>query len=84
MHYIYEIYVYKHILVLVLNGLCSNIQVVTRYLVGFIIYTKISNWGGEGGGGGGGGGGGMAYGGLPFPDTSCPVSDVYIYYVPDD
>ena len=26
---------------------------------------------------------GMAYGGLPFPDTSCPVPDVYIYYVSD-
>ena len=24
----------------------------------------------------------MAYGGLPFPDTGCPVQDVYIYYVP--
>ena len=23
------------------------------------------------------------YGGLPFPDTGCPVPDVYIYYVPD-
>ena len=26
---------------------------------------------------------GMAYGGLPFPDTSCPLPDVHIYYVPD-
>ena len=25
----------------------------------------------------------MAYGGLPFPDTGCPVSDVYFYYVSD-
>ena len=25
---------------------------------------------------------GMVYGGLPFPDTGCPVPDVYIYYVP--
>ena len=25
----------------------------------------------------------MAYGGLHFPDTGCPVPDVYIYYVPD-
>ena len=23
----------------------------------------------------------MADGGLPFPDTGCPVPDVYIYYV---
>ena len=26
---------------------------------------------------------GMAYGGLPFPDTGCPVPDVYIYYASD-
>ena len=26
---------------------------------------------------------GVVYGGLPFPDTSFPVPDVYIYYVPD-
>ena len=26
---------------------------------------------------------GMAYGGMPFPDTGCPVADVYIYYVSD-
>ena len=26
---------------------------------------------------------GMANGGLPFPDTGCPVPDVYIYGVPD-
>ena len=25
----------------------------------------------------------MAYGDLPFPDTVCPVPDVYIYYVLD-
>ena len=25
----------------------------------------------------------MAYGGLPFPDTGCPVPDVYFYYVSD-
>ena len=25
----------------------------------------------------------MAYGGLPSPDSGCPVSDVYIYYVCD-
>ena len=25
----------------------------------------------------------MAYGGLSFPDTGCPVPDVYIYYVSD-
>ena len=25
----------------------------------------------------------MAYGDLPFPDTACPVPDVYIYYVSD-
>ena len=24
---------------------------------------------------------GMAYDGLPFPDTGCPVLDVYIYHV---
>ena len=26
---------------------------------------------------------GTAFGGLPFPDTGCPVLDVYIYYVSD-
>ena len=26
---------------------------------------------------------GMAYGGLPFPDTGCPVPDIYIYCMPD-
>ena len=26
---------------------------------------------------------GVAYGGLPFPDTGCPVPDVYIHYAPD-
>ena len=26
---------------------------------------------------------GMAYGGLPFPDTDCPVLDAHIYNVPD-
>ena len=26
---------------------------------------------------------GMAYGGLPFPGTACPVLDVYVYYVSD-
>ena len=25
----------------------------------------------------------MAYGGLPFRDTGCLVSNVYIHYVPD-
>ena len=25
----------------------------------------------------------MAYGGLSFPNTGCPVPDVYIYYVSD-
>ena len=25
----------------------------------------------------------MAYDSLPFPDTVCPVPDVYIYYVPE-
>ena len=25
----------------------------------------------------------MAYGGLPTPDTSCPVPDVYFYHVSD-
>ena len=25
----------------------------------------------------------MAYGGLPFSDTGCPVPDVYIYHVSD-
>ena len=25
----------------------------------------------------------MAYGGLPFLDTGCPVLDVYIYYLAD-
>ena len=25
----------------------------------------------------------MAYGGLPFPETDCPVPDVYIYHVSD-
>ena len=25
----------------------------------------------------------MAYGGLPFPGTACPVPDFYVYYVSD-
>ena len=25
----------------------------------------------------------MAYGGMPFPETGCPVPDVYIYHAPD-
>ena len=33
----------------------------------FVLYIQIYNWWGRGG--------------LPFLDTSCPVIDVYIYYV---
>ena len=26
---------------------------------------------------------GVAYDGMPFPDTGCPVPDVYMYYMSD-
>ena len=41
--------------------------------MGIVVHTSISNWWGKA----------IAYGGLHFPNTGCPVSDVYICYVFD-
>ena len=61
-------------LALISNELCSYIYVVSRYLADGvrILYLDFKLMGK-----------GMAYGGLPFLDTGCPVPDAYIYYVPN-